>query len=147
MSIKELQQIKVDQNCANIMRDVTSSFKPREKASSCWLSTFPIEDGNKSLNKCEFREAIAIRYHLPVCNLLRNCKRGAIFFDRSCNVNDSIRNLLAEKNKRYARMCTLNHSYSHLLVNLWNLQRQTYQIRHVSMSRQGISRLQAKLLF
>ena len=105
MSIKELQQIKVDQNCANIMRDVTSSFKPCEKASSCWLSTLPIEDGNKSLNKCEFREAIATHYHLPVCNLLRNCKRGAIFFDRSCNVNDSIRNLLAEKKTRGMRGC------------------------------------------
>ena len=41
----------------------------KEKGASNWISTLPLEDQGFTLNKGEFRDAIAIRYNKPLRNL------------------------------------------------------------------------------
>ena len=49
-----------------------------ERGSSSWLTVLPLEDEGNSLSKQEFRDALAIRYNLPVSNLPRTCVCGTI---------------------------------------------------------------------
>ena len=37
-----------------------------EKGASNWLSALPLKEAGFNLNKLEFRDAIALRYDLPV---------------------------------------------------------------------------------
>ena len=50
-----------------------------EKGASNWLSAFPLKEAGFSLNKLEFRDAIALRYDLPVPRLPDICACGNEF--------------------------------------------------------------------
>ena len=74
----------------------------KKKGASNWLSTLPLNDQGYTLNKGEFRDALAIRYNkelrglpskrpcgLPY-NLIHalNCKRGGLVIIRHNNIRD-----------------------------------------------------------
>ena len=79
-----------------------------EKGSSSWLSVLPLSDEGFTLNKREFRDAIALRYNKrmidlpPRCpcgeaydiNHALNCKRGGFVIMRHNNIRDFDANLL-----------------------------------------------------
>ena len=50
-----------------------------EKGASNWLSALPLKEAGFSLNKLEFRDAIALRYDLPVPRLPDICACGNEF--------------------------------------------------------------------
>ena len=82
----------------------------KEKGASSWLSTLPLEDQGFTLNKGEFRDALAIRYNadlrgLPAkcpcgqpfnLNHAMNCKRGGFVIIRHNNIRDFEANLLKQ---------------------------------------------------
>ena len=47
-----------------------------KKGSSLWLTCLPISDFGFVLNKCEFIDAISLRYNFPLTNLSRHCGCG-----------------------------------------------------------------------
>ena len=51
----------------------------REKGASSWLSVLPLRDHGITLNKEEFRDALALRYNRTVTNLPSKCACGEIF--------------------------------------------------------------------
>ena len=57
----------------------------REKGASSWLSVLPLRDHGFTLNKEEFRDALALRYNRTVTNLPSKCPCGEIF-----NVNHAM---------------------------------------------------------
>ena len=81
-----------------------------EKGASSWLSILPLEDQGFTLNKGEFRDALAIRYNtelrgLPTkcpcgqpfnINHAMNCKRGGLVTIRHNNIRDFEANLLRQ---------------------------------------------------
>ena len=50
-----------------------------EKGASIWLNTLPIEEKRYALQLGDFRDALALRYCLPVKNLPTNCVCGQPF--------------------------------------------------------------------
>ena len=82
----------------------------KEKGASNWISTLPLEDQGFTLNKGEFRDAIAIRYNKPLRNLpskcpcgqqfnlnhALNCKRGGLVIIRHNNIRDFEANLIRQ---------------------------------------------------
>jgi len=82
----------------------------KEKGASSWLSTLPLEDQGFTLNKGEFRDALAIRYNAPLrglpsrcpcgqpfdMNHAMNCKRGGLVTIRHNNIRDFEANLLRQ---------------------------------------------------
>ena len=50
-----------------------------EKGAAYWLSALPLKEAGFSLNKLEFRDAIALRYDLPVPRLSDICACGNEF--------------------------------------------------------------------
>ena len=82
----------------------------KEKGASSWLSVLPLEDQGFTLNKGEFRDALAIRYNknlrgLPSkcpcgqkfdLNHALNCKRGGLVIMRHNNIRDFEANLLRQ---------------------------------------------------
>ena len=80
----------------------------KEKGGSSWLSVLPIQAHGFTLNKEEFRDAIAIRYNTKVSNLptkcvcgkqfdpvhAMNCKKGGFVSIRHNNVRDFEASLL-----------------------------------------------------
>ena len=82
----------------------------KEKGASSWLSTLPLEDQGFTLNKGEFRDALAIRYNAPLrglpsrcpcgqpfdMNHAMNCKRGGLVTIRHNNICDFEANLLRQ---------------------------------------------------
>ena len=79
-----------------------------EKGVSSWLSVIPLAEHGFTLNKGEFRDAIAIRYNKPISDLpsqcpcgerydlnhALNCKRGGFVIMRHDNVRNFEANLL-----------------------------------------------------
>ena len=79
-----------------------------EKGSSCWLGVLPLSDQGFTLNKCEFRDALSLRYnksihdlpsHCPCgetfdINHALNCKRGGFVIMRHDNIRDFEANLI-----------------------------------------------------
>ena len=57
----------------------------REKGASSWLSVLPLRDHGFTLNKEEFRDALALRYNRTVTNLPSKCACREIF-----NVNHAM---------------------------------------------------------
>ena len=82
----------------------------KEKGASNWISTLPLEDQGFTLNKGEFRDALAIRYNKPLRNLpskcpcgqqfnlnhALNCKRGGLVIIRHNNIRDFEANLIRQ---------------------------------------------------
>ena len=82
----------------------------QEKGASSWLSALPLEEHGFTLNKGEFRDAIAIRYNSSLRSLpskcpcgqrfdldhALNCKRGGFVIMRHNNVRDFEANLLSQ---------------------------------------------------
>ena len=78
------------------------------KGVSSWLSVIPLAEHSFTLNKGEFRDALAIRYNKPLSDLpshcpcgdqydlnhALNCKRGGFVIMRHDNVRDFEANLL-----------------------------------------------------
>ena len=78
------------------------------KGASSWLSVIPLAEHGFTLNKGEFRDALAIRYNKPLSDLpshcpcgdrydlnhALNCKRGGFVIMRHDNVRDFEANLL-----------------------------------------------------
>ncbi len=48
------------------------------KGASCWLTTLPLQDENRVLNKEEFRDALALRYGWKPKNIPQKCACGAM---------------------------------------------------------------------
>ena len=57
----------------------------REKGASSWLTVLPLKDHGFTLNKEEFRDALALRYNRIISNLPSKCPCGEIF-----NVNHAM---------------------------------------------------------
>ena len=51
----------------------------RDKRASSWLNAIPIEEHGLALNKQEFRDALCLRYNLPLPNLPSYCACGETF--------------------------------------------------------------------
>ena len=69
------QKVKeVEQSLSkNTLRAVQQA---KEKGASNWLSVIPLEEHEFTLNKGEFRDAIAIRYNKALRGLLSQCPCG-----------------------------------------------------------------------
>ena len=75
-----------------------------DKGASSWLNTLPIKDQNLDLNKEEFKDALKLRYNVPLTNLPSYCACGEKFDELHamsckkggfvCNRHDNIRDLL-----------------------------------------------------
>ena len=75
-----------------------------DKGASCWLNALPIKDQNLDLNKEEFKDALRLRYNVPLANLPSYCACGEKFDELHamsckkggfvCNRHDNIRDLL-----------------------------------------------------
>ncbi len=75
------------------------------KGASSWLTTLPLQDENRVLNKCEFRDALAMRYGWKPKNLPQKCacgKENSIAHCLDCKLggfvsmrHDQIRNTIA----------------------------------------------------
>ena len=50
-----------------------------EKGASNWLTVFPISEMGFNLNKCEFRDALKLRYHWPLSDNASKCVYGNSF--------------------------------------------------------------------
>ena len=91
----------------DVQRNLTQA---REHGASNWLSALPLEKHNFSLNKSEFRDAIALRYNKHINNLpsycvcgskfdvthAMNCKRGGFINARHDNIRDFEASLLSQ---------------------------------------------------
>ena len=51
-----------------------------DKGASSWLNALPLENQDFSLNKKEFRDALRLRYDIPLENLPSTCARGEPFY-------------------------------------------------------------------
>ena len=79
-------------------------LQAKEKGSSSWLTALPIESQGYILNKCEFRDSVALRYGWNVENIPRLCACGSrndvnhalICSLRHNNLRDLIAELLTE---------------------------------------------------
>ncbi len=49
-----------------------------EKGTSCWLTTLPLADENFVLNRMDFRDALKLRYSLPMPNMPSKCVCGKV---------------------------------------------------------------------
>ena len=75
-----------------------------DKGSSCLLNVLPIKDQNLDLNKEEFKDALRLRYNVPLTNLPSYCACGENFDELHamsckkggfvCNRQNNIRDLL-----------------------------------------------------
>ena len=73
-----------------------------DKGASSWLNTLPLEEQNLDLNKEEFKDAIRLRYNVPLSNLptfcpcgekfnevhALSCKKGGFISSRHDNIRD-----------------------------------------------------------
>ena len=50
-----------------------------DKGASSWLNALPIKEQNLDLNKEEFRDALKLRYNVPLQNLPTYCSCGERF--------------------------------------------------------------------
>ena len=57
----------------------------RDKGASSWLNAIPYENQGLVLNKQEFRDALRLRYNMPLSDLPQNCPCGSSF-----NVNHAL---------------------------------------------------------
>ena len=104
---KQHEEVVLGTLCEPTKRAVEQA---KEKGASNWLSTLPLEDQGFTLNKGEFRDALAIRYNkelrglpskcpcgLPFnLNHALNCKRGGLVIIRHNNIRDFEANLLRQ---------------------------------------------------
>ena len=81
----------------------------RDKGASTWLNTLPFDDQQFNLNKAQFRDALCLRYNLPIEGLPTKCpcgqsfsvshallcKKGGFISQRHNNVRDLLTNLLS----------------------------------------------------
>jgi hypothetical protein len=51
----------------------------QEKGASSWLTALPLEQHGHHLHMSEFKDAIALRYDLPLQRLASHCKCGQLF--------------------------------------------------------------------
>ena len=105
-AIKRVQQELLETHLDNQSKRVLA--ENRERGASSWLNVLPLKEQGFTLNKEEFRDALALRYdrnikHLPskcVCGdafnatHAMNCKKGGFVSIRHDNVRDFEANLL-----------------------------------------------------
>ena len=82
----------------------------KQPGASNWLSVLPLEEHGFSLNKREFRDALSLRFNLPIKRIpsqfpcgqkfdithAMNCKRGGFVIMRHNNIRDFEANLLSK---------------------------------------------------
>ena len=66
------------QKCDSIHANLPESLKPVvkqvcDKGASSWLNTLCLEEQNLDLNKEEFKDAVRLRYNIPLSNLPTYC--------------------------------------------------------------------------
>ena len=104
------------------MEDVDNSLpdnlKPfveqaRDKGASSWLNALPISEQHLTLNKQEFKDAMRLRYNLPLAGLPANCPcgerfnvthalscgKGGFVYQRHDNIRDLLTHLLDKVSK------------------------------------------------
>ena len=72
------------QKCDSIHANLPESLKPVvkqacDKGASSWLNTLCLEEQNLDLNKEEFKDAVRLRYNIPLSNLPTYCPCGEKF--------------------------------------------------------------------
>ena len=108
---KNNEEIKVAEVKAELPVEVVPFFEQaRDKGASSWLNALPIEEQGLNLNKEEFRDALRLRYDLPlrdlpsfctcgesfsVCHAL-SCKKGGFIAQRHDNIRDILTVLLSK---------------------------------------------------
>ena len=100
---------KIDLVDSSVPKDLSSFIKQaRDKGASSWLNALPIEQQGFDLNKEEFRDALRLRYNLPLKGLpsfctcgetftvshALSCKKGGFVSKRHDNIRDLITSLL-----------------------------------------------------
>ena len=55
---------------------LTFAKQARDKGSGCWLTALPLTNQGFSLSKCEFRDALKLRYNLPITDVPSLCVCG-----------------------------------------------------------------------
>ena len=78
--ISEMKKKKVH----SVIETTPDDIKPfliqaRDKGASSWLNALPIQEQNLDLNKEEFKDALRLRYNLPLQNLPSTCTCGERF--------------------------------------------------------------------
>ena len=82
----------------------------RDKGASSWLNTLPIEEQQLNLNKEQFRDALHLRYNIPLAGLpsycpcgerfdvnhALSCKKGGFVSQRHDNLRDLLTHLLSK---------------------------------------------------
>ena len=142
----ERKKVKIERLNAEISPDLLSVVKrTRDKRASSWLNALPVAEQKFSLNKEEFRDALRLRYNMPLSNLpsycccgeqfsiehALSCKKGGFISKR----HDKIRNLLVSL---LAKVCHDVECEPHLLP----LTGETLHLR--SANAQDMARLDAK---
>ena len=76
----ETRKLKMARIDANLTDNIGTFVKrARDKGASSWLNALPIEDQDFVLNKEEFRDALRLRYNIPLDNLQSTCPCGDRF--------------------------------------------------------------------
>lgn len=107
----ENSRIKLEQIDASLPPDLLRQVnQARDKGSSNWLNAIPFEEQGLVLNKQEFKDALRLRYNLPLHDLPNacpcgspfnvnhalSCKKGGFVAQRHDNVRDLLTTLLCK---------------------------------------------------
>ena len=142
---KHIQDGKVEVLKANVER-IDSELQPnikrmvdqaRDKGASSWLNAIPLEEQGLCLNKEEFRDALRMRYDIPLVGLPSHCVCGEKFtinHSQSCKKggfvsqrHDGIRDLLTSM---LSKVCNNVQSEPHLIP----IENETFQLRSANVS-------------
>ena len=72
LRIKEVKEKQLP----NLRRSLEELSEP---GASSWLGSLPLKEYGFNLNKCEFQDALCLRYNKQVKNLPSKCPCGAVF--------------------------------------------------------------------
>ncbi len=114
-NIKNQKITKMKEKAEQLENRITPSLRKtlsfaKDKGSSNWLNALPLEDEGYCLSKEEFRDAVSLRYDLPISGLpskcpcsqdfdvthAMNCKKGGFVHIRHNELRDLDASLLAQ---------------------------------------------------
>ena len=71
---------KMEKIISSLPKHVTDYvYQAQDKGASSWLNTIPMKEQHLDLNKEEFRDALRLRYNMPLDNLPSKCACGEQF--------------------------------------------------------------------
>ena len=73
---KKFKNSVIDKQSTHIKRSIEQTAEP---GASSWLGALPLQQHGFNLNKCEFQDALCLRYDKPLKNIPSKCACGADF--------------------------------------------------------------------